>query len=61
MPLDAQHEPVVRRLDRFGQVVEGRMPAHLEPFPEHRDPLVVMGLGHMHLLAGGPGRERSSR
>ena len=47
------------RLDRLGQVVERRVPGDLEPFADRRDPLVVVGLGGVELLAGRARGERA--
>ncbi len=59
MPLDAEHEPPARRLDRLGQAVERRVPGDLEAVADGGDPLVVMGLGGVQLLAGGARGERA--
>ncbi len=61
MPLDAEHEPPVGRLDRLRQLVDRRVAGDLEALADGRDPLVVVGLRPVELLAGRASRERAGR
>src|SRR4051794_21384376 len=59
MPLDAEGEAPVGRLDRLGQVVELAPARNPQTLAELVDPLVVVRLGAVVLLAGRPGGERA--
>lgn len=58
VPLDPEHEPPLGPLDRLDQVVERRGARDDQALPDLGHPLVVVGLGGVHQLAGGQRGER---
>src|SRR5947208_2191924 len=61
VPLDAEDEALAWNLDRLRQIVEHRVPGHLEPIAQLRDALVVVRFGSVQQLAGGLRGERTIR
>ena len=59
MPLDAERETAVGALDGLGQLVERGAARDHEALAEGVDPLVVVGLGDVHLLPRGARGERA--
>jgi len=51
MPLDTEHEPARRGLDRLRQVVQFGVSGHIEAVADRVDPLVVVGEGGVDVLA----------
>ena len=58
VPLHAESEAPPGQLDRLGQRVELRPAAHAQALADAVDPLMVVGLGGVHAIAGHPRGER---
>src|SRR3954452_6019650 len=59
VPLHAEREALVGRLDGLGQIVDLRPPGHAQALADLIDPLVVVGLRAVRLLARGPRGKRA--